>query len=267
MVHEDYKQMIAAQALNALDDREASELAAHLIECADCRAELDEWQQTAAFIALDAAPREPSPQVRAQLLEQLKVEPTAESNNKKATVVTMPARRETSWSSLQRWGSIAAAVAIVALGITLFALWRQNLRVKRQLVEMSAEMEKTRKELEAQRETASILSAPGARLMELNGTEMAPNARATLAYDQTGRAMLLTRALPPPPAGKAYQLWFISGGKKMPGRVFTTNSSGEGTLKDQIPGQAVNSSIFAITLEPETGVAEPTGQIYLVSRS
>ena len=84
-----------------------------------------------------------------------------------------------------------------------------------------------------------------------------------LAYDKNGRAILMAKGLPPPPAGKAYQLWFIAGGKPMPGKVFTTDASGAGTLKDQIPPQARNAAVFAITLEPEDGVQSPTGQIYL----
>ena len=69
------------------------------------------------------------------------------------------------------------------------------------------------------------------------------------------------------PAGKAYQLWFIKDGKKMPGNVFKTDPSGSGTLKDQMPAEALSAVVFAITLEPENGVPAPTGAIYLVSGS
>ena len=88
-----------------------------------------------------------------------------------------------------------------------------------------------------------------------------------VAYDKNGRAILMAKNLPAPPAGKAYQLWFIAGGKPMPGKVFTTDASGAGTLTDSMPSAAMNSPIFAITLEPENGVQAPTGAIYLSSKS
>jgi len=64
-----------------------------------------------------------------------------------------------------------------------------------------------------------------------------------------------------------YQLWFIVGKEKMPGKTFRTDGSGSGVLIDQVPAAAMNSAVFAITVEPKGGVTSPTGQIYLVSRS
>ena len=63
MVHEDYKEMIPARALSALDTAEAQALNEHLKNCAECRKELHEWQTTAAALALGSNPAEPSPRV------------------------------------------------------------------------------------------------------------------------------------------------------------------------------------------------------------
>jgi len=104
-------------------------------------------------------------------------------------------------------------------------------------------------------------------MMELAGTKLVPEAHGMLAYDKNGRAILMAKGLPPAPAGMAYQLWFIAGGQPMPGKVFRTDASGAGTLKDQVPAQARTAAVFAITLEPEKGVQSPTGQIYLSSPS
>jgi anti-sigma-K factor RskA len=104
-------------------------------------------------------------------------------------------------------------------------------------------------------------------MMELAGTKVMPQAHAMLAYDKNGRAILMAKGLPPAPAGKAYQLWFIAGGQPMPGKVFTTDASGSGSLNDQTPPEARNSAVFAITLEPENGVKSPTGEMYLISAS
>ena len=52
-VHEDYKEMLAAHGLGALDVEEARALEMHLRSCADCSQELNEWEATAATLALE----------------------------------------------------------------------------------------------------------------------------------------------------------------------------------------------------------------------
>ncbi|HEY7784863.1 MAG TPA: anti-sigma factor [Pyrinomonadaceae bacterium] len=268
MVHEEYRDMMTAKALGSLDQGEARLLETHLASCTDCLSIMDELQETATLLAFAATPMEPSPNVRSQILSAIRPESSAaQEKPAKAPVVQMPTRAATSWSAAQRWGAIAAGLVMTALAIALFVLWKQNLDAKRDLASISTQMEEMRQQLARKQEAESILTAPGARIAGLSGTEMAPSAVGTIAFDQTGRAVLMAKSLPPPPSGKAYQLWFISGGQKIPGKVFMTNEKGEGALSDRIPPQALNSSVFAITLEPESGVTQPTGQIYLVSGS
>lgn len=86
-----------------------------------------------------------------------------------------------------------------------------------------------------------------------------------LAYNQKGQAVLLTEGLPAAPAGKGYQLWFIIANKPVPGQVFNTDSSGKGTMRDQMPGGVDDKAVFAITMENSTGAQSPTTPILLRS--
>src|SRR5690348_7438734 len=117
MAHEDYKAMIPAHALSALDAEEARAMNQHLSECAECRDELADWESTAAALALNAEPVEPSPQVRDRIMSAVR----SESSEK---VVSFPERRSL-WTSVGSLGAIAAAVLFVALIVTIFALWQQ----------------------------------------------------------------------------------------------------------------------------------------------
>ncbi|HYP54477.1 MAG TPA: anti-sigma factor, partial [Pyrinomonadaceae bacterium] len=107
-----------------------------------------------------------------------------------------------------------------------------------------------------------------ARFATLAGSKLAPGAHGRVTFDpRTGRALLVASDLPPAPAGKAYQLWFIKGAAPpVPGRVFQTDASGRGSLRDQAPPRGLDADTFAVTLEPEQGVTAPTGQIYLVGK-
>ena len=66
--------------------------------------------------------------------------------------------------------------------------------------------------------------------------------------------------------GKAYQLWFIVGNKPpIPGKTFVPNKSGNVVVKEEMPKEAVDANVFAITVEPEGGSSAPTSPIYLRS--
>jgi len=275
MAHEDYKDMLAAQALNALEETEMRDLEAHLQSCAVCRSQLTEWEDTAArlaFASLEARVLEPSPELRGQILKAVRADATAsgitkqaEDGHRRQASNVVPLKQSPRWSSAQTWGAIAAGVVITGLVATLFVLWKQNREAKQELRGLATQVQDAQQQLIQQRQAMEIVAAPGARMTELNGTKVMPGAHATIAYDKNGRAVLMAKGLPPPPAGKAYQLWFIAGGKPMPGKVFTTDASGAGTLNDQVPAEALNAAVFAITLEPKDGMPAPTGAIYLSS--
>ena len=273
MRHEDYKEMLEANALSALDAEDASALANHLEGCRDCRSELIEWQKTAASIALSAQPLEPSLLVRERLLDSLRVETGHKSSVQSdfvsgaSAVLPFESPRRNVWTSLGSFGALAAAVAMVATLVGLFTLWQQNRSNRTELTRLATQMRETNQQLANERALVALLITPGARMTELSGTNAAPGAHAMLAYDKTGHAMLMTKNLPLPPPGKTYQLWFIKDTQKMPGKVFTTDTRGYGVLEDQIPASAMEEAVYAITLEPAGGVQLPTGAIYLVSAS
>src|SRR4029078_13215843 len=72
MVHDDYKELIPARALSALDATEERALNEHLENCAECRKELEDWQATAAALSLTPDPAERSPQVRERILSEVR---------------------------------------------------------------------------------------------------------------------------------------------------------------------------------------------------
>ena len=241
MAHEDYKEMLPAHALSALDASEAQALNEHLAECAECRQDLANWEKTASALALDAKPMEPSPEVRQRIMNAVRAE-------KDGRVVPFASPRRNVWTSFGSLGAIAAIILFVALIIGIVVLWQQN------------------RALRQENQLARLLAEPGSRLTELKGTPQATGAVAKLAYDKNGRALLVANGLPPAPQGKEYQLWYIVGrNPPVPGKTFAPDNVGRGTLDDQVPKQALDSAVFAITLEPAGGSQAPTSPIYLSS--
>ena len=259
MSHEEYKEMIAVRAVSALDAAEDRMLTDHLAGCAECRSELDDWQQTLSGLALSAEPQEPSPELRQQILSQIR---NSDTVNPAAKVIPFAPPSKNVWSSFGSLGAIAATVLFVALLVFVVILWRENRAIKSQLQGLQAQLQKTNGMVKL----GELLAQRGATLTELKNMPVAPGARAKLASDASGHLMVMTDGLPAAPAGKEYQLWYLVGTKPpMRGKTFSTDNQGRGMLEDQMPGEALNSAQFAITLEPKGGSDSPTMPIYLRS--
>src|ERR1044072_4845490 len=118
--------MIPARALSALAAAEERALNEHLETCSECRKELEDWQATAAALALASDPAEPSPQVRERILSEVRKDRASTPE----VIPFTPTPGRNLWASFGSLGAIAAVVLFAALSIGLAVLWRQNQRLK-----------------------------------------------------------------------------------------------------------------------------------------
>lgn len=272
MEHEGYQELLALHALDALDASEARSLEEHLNGCAECQSELVELRDATALLAHASTPAAPRDEVRAQILNQMRAESRAKPGATAANVV--PLRPRTASSAWPRLLQLAAAVAFVALLLGIVVFWRRDLRQRREIAQLShqlnsreRELARDREVLARQRDVFALLNSPDAKKMELAGSPTAQDARAMFVFDQkSGHAMLMTEGLPMAPRDMAYEVWFIpKGHSPMPGKMFTVDASGRAMVTDEMPLEARQNSVIAITLEPKVGSAAPTGPIYLSS--
>ncbi len=250
MSHEELQELLALYALDALEAREKAELEAHLATCESCRAELDELLLAAAGIGLSVDAVAPPPSVKARIGTAIATAPAVPAPAAPvAAEVIRPARF---WTPVTSIVSFAAAAAIVVLSMYAWGLSERVRTIEAQLAE--------------KRNLADFLSSADTSTVILAGTNEAPKARLKLVYDRkSGRAILFGYDMPPPPAGKAYQIWFITGGKPLAGRVFDPGAAGHGWWPEQVPPDGRDAAVFAVTLEPADGVSSPTGPMFLKS--
>jgi len=272
MEHQEYQELLALHALEALDASEERSLREHLAACPECRSELDEMREATALLAHASTPAAPRDEVRARILDDVRADSRDKPAETSARIVPLRSRTAPSaWPNLLR---LAAAIALVALLLNMIVLWRREARMRREIAQLAQqvntqqrELARDRDALARQREVLALLNSPSAKKMELAGSPTAHSARAMFVFDQTsGHAMLMTEGLPMAPADMAYEVWFIpKGHAPMPGKMFTVDSSGHAMVNDQMPLEARQNSVIAITLEPKVGSAAPTGAIYLSS--
>jgi anti-sigma-K factor RskA len=258
MSHEELKELLAAFGLEGLDREEARLIEEHLEGCAECRGELERLRDTAGLLALAVDPVAPPREVRERLLARVVGESPRRFRERAVPI----------WRRPLPFAAGLALAAGLAWLLVLQATTRSELEeTQRRLDQALARLDDAQVALARERATTRLLAAPEAVSVALQGTKAAPEARAKVAYEpSSGDAILFAADLPPPPPGKGYQLWFISGDRPpLPGKVFVTDRSGRGELSDRIPTEARKSPVFAVTIEPASGVPSPTGPILLIS--
>ncbi len=148
---------------------------------------------------------------------------------------------------------------------------------KEQLAQREAELEETHAQLSRQGaphvagtpqdELAALLRIPNVKAVSLTGSDLAKHATGFLLYDsRTQKAWLYSVNLPECPAGTTYQLWAI---RDKPISIGTFQmDTGETThLLVKKVLSFTDAKTFAVSLEPSGGRPQPTGPIYLLSRS
>ena len=261
--HDRFAELLPAHALGALDPEERRELEAHLAACAECRARLAAWGETAEALAESAPSVRPPAELRERLLRRVAAE------------ADRAGRRR---PGLARAAAAAAVVAALAAGLLAGGTWA-SLRAERELAERRAEIEaleerlaasrreaeETRLELAALTELAAILaSAPPGGEVVLAGLEAAPGGRGRLYIDPArGRGVLVTGDLPALPEDRVYQLRTITGGVPRSAGVFRPGDGGAALHRiEGLPEEPPDA--WAVTVEPEGGVPQPTGEMVLL---
>jgi hypothetical protein len=116
------------------------------------------------------------------------------------------------------------------------------------------------------RRMLSMLSAPGTRLIPVNGTGAAPAARGYALVSEKNRVLFFANDLPALPSGRVYQLWLIR--DKSPAIVSAGVFEAQPTKSAQVEfaqGDLVQGvRAIAVTDEPAGGSATPTGHKLLM---
>jgi anti-sigma-K factor RskA len=256
--HEAFDTLAAVYAVGALDGDELREFEAHLAGgCDRCRATLRESHDALARVAL-AEPRAiPPAEVKDALLRRVGARPARAPER----------RRRLPWVA-----ATAAAMVVSAMLTGGFVASRYEGKLGEMAREVSRIRDEMRRrdaallaELAEYRRAVELLGDPATRVVELRGAGPGVEATGRVVWHERAGGYLIVTKLPPLPAGKAYEAWTLGGPAPRPAGVFTVDGAGQGRHKLEPTGDAPAKG-FAVTVEPEAGVAEPTGPIVLASR-
>lgn len=223
----DVHALSGAYALDALDDLERAAFERHLAECAECREEVASLREAAAMIA-ETTTAEPPAELRDRVLAGI------------ATIRPLPPevapptyRRRTT-----RFLVAAAAAAVIGVGGVVVAQqpWEGSSTVEVSLADQ-------------------VLQASDARESKL---EFKDGSTATVTHsDSLGRSVIVTDDMAAPPDGKVFQLWYDQPGE---GMVSAGVMPVQPDLTYVLEGDATTATAVGITVEPEGGSPEPSGE-------
>lgn len=221
--------LLGAYALEALPEEEMRRVGEHLRTCAEHRAAAAELRATTVMLPLTVEDRDPSPDLRARIVEAVKATPPRPAAQAPAVAAASrgrgargaPVRRITwlsTWAARSSRFAVAAAVAL-ALGIGGLVGYQLG-RVGQTEV------------------TYAFQGDPTA----------APGAEARLVYfTDRKQAVVAATGLPRLTSGQVYEMWLIKNGVPVDKGI---SSSPSGDLGAQLFGDLSQFQQFAITIEP-----------------
>jgi anti-sigma-K factor RskA len=139
----------------------------------------------------------------------------------------------------------------------------ETAQLRKELAQGEQELSSLRKTVAQRDEMLVVLRSPNAKVISLMGSEKARSAGGLLLIDPASRrALLYAFNLPPLPRGKSYQLWAIQD-KPVSAGTFTLDAGNKTRLVIKPTPDWTSVSRFAVSIEPEGGRPQPTGDIFL----
>jgi Anti-sigma-K factor rskA/Putative zinc-finger len=283
MTHEELKALLPLAALNRLDSEEMAALREHLAGCPECPAELREFENAAAMMALAVDAPTSADRIAQKIEARLAASaPMKAAIDRPASRVAEPSRRDSSQRIATRL-SIAAAIVFAIYGAVVTsrlsnlqsaydARANQLAYLQNRFTTLEHDAQRAEQKIDALSKVLServrledVLDAPDLEVTRLGPLPAAPGARAVvIASKLSNSAVLRATGLETPPSGKTYELWWITKQKgPVPAGTFTAESGNEVIAKVDPPPVGDRVMLTAVTLEPAGGVPKPTGAMYL----
>lgn len=219
---------LAAFALGALPENEASALESHLADCETCRAHL-RWIEPALDALAGSAPQEsPPPRVRERLMAKVRAEAEAEASRaQRESTASQPWWRRIGAPAL-RPATALAAIVVLGAGVGGGYVIRGDSGG-------------------ADDSFPTVISAE----------PVGGNAGATAQLEVRGNsATLRVVGLPRLARNRVYQVWIQRGEAFAPSTVFVVDNSGSGVTA--VPESLQGAERLLVTAEPYGGSGQPT---------
>ena len=276
MMDNEVEELFPFYLLGTLTPEEQDRVETYLDSHPEARASLKELQEVPSALSLSAGVAEVTPVVKQRLMERVRADkgmPRLPAHQPgfldRVRSLFMPRSRG--------WGLplTAAVCLIIAVAAMMWSLSLSNrvtelsqeiARLQGQLISQGQVISDLEEQLQNREQVIAQLTSPGVNSFEITGTDFQPQARGRLfAGLESETGIMVISGLTPLPPGSVYQLWLIEGESPQSAGVFEVDARGEAALLVQAPVAIDSFDAVGVSIEPEGGSAQPTGDIVMLS--
>jgi anti-sigma-K factor RskA len=252
-------ELLPFYALDALTDEERSLVEAYLAEHPEARAQAEELTHAASALPQSIRPVQPSPQTKDALMSRVAADARVRVRSSEQD---QPSRRVNRIESFFRTFSLAAAAIAI---IWIIVLNMQVVQLRNEVAALNESLASQADALNQFIENFPQTNPSRTITVSLRGTNAEPQAQGQLIADPASQsAVLVVTGLPPLEPGKTYQVWLIAGAPVSAG-LLTVDANGQGVLIVTTTESIGSFQSLGISVEPEGGSPQPTGDIVILS--
>lgn len=254
------EELLPFYALDALSDEERQLVEGYLAEHPEARQQIEEMGQAASALPYSVTPVEPSSDAKRALMARVAADAEAHSL---VSPQREPERDVNRFENLFRWFSLASAAVAIIWVIVL------NAQVARLRNEISALNQQVAAHSKSLNQIITNLPQTGPSnviTVSLKGTQVEPQAQGQLiANPESQSAVLVISGLPKLEAGKTYQVWLIDGSVPVSAGLLKVDENGQAVFIVTSKESIGSFKSLGISVEPEGGSPQPTGDIVVLS--
>jgi anti-sigma-K factor RskA len=258
MIHEPKQDLLVQYLLNEVDAATAEQIRAELETDAELRDFVRETEDAFASIAHAAPPMLPPVGLPERILQ-------LERNV--SNIPSTPPRSKIVWLVLPWAIAACLAVGCIVLGLERTRLEKETIQSAQELLALQQKVARVEESLATLQKKNLLAEVTIATLKAQVATYETASAVVVWDKDQKNGVLQLDK-LPPPAAGKDYQLWVIDPKIAQPVSAGILAVPNNGLIRASFhPVSPIESAAaFAISVEKAGGAAKPEGQIILVGK-
>jgi len=196
----------------------------------------------------------PAEETKKKVMDSLR----QQSSVNQTKIITMEKANTTRSSSSLRWVAAASVILLLGCVYLAYSFYSKNKKLESELTKTRDEQNKVKDQLKQ----LEMLTDPNVAVVNLKGTEKAPNTSASVYWDSTSASVyLVVKNMPQLPNDKQYQLWSIingPGGQLQPSSMGLFDVGADGKIILKIDKGAKKADAFAITIEKRGNTGGPT---------
>ena len=284
------EELLPFYALGALNEEEHDLVDAYLKEHPEARQQVEEMGSAVSALPYSVPPVEPSPRSKDTLMKRVTGDQRAASSTRSQPSRPRGLRLGNIFQAFSMGVAIVAIVWAVVLNTQLAQLRNEVLTLRNAIVAQANSLEQInvlrnevstlRKAVVAQANSleqinqsvdqinANLLQEiPSAVItVSLKGTDLQPQAQGQLIADpDSNSAVLVIGGLTPLETGKTYQVWLIQGDAPHSAGLLKVDENGQGVFVVSSETAIGSFDALGISVEPEEGSLQPTGDIVVLS--